>query len=135
MRSWLSLLAIVVGLTMNACAASTDEALDRCRTEQAQGVVEMERAIDTVLSDVPHELDRGDSCGDTGTPRTVVFVSVKTWQKPKVANKHFRQQGWRRDDDWFRSPDGAYAALITTATDSDGSPRYVFIQVREGDQA
>ncbi len=128
------ILTIALTLATGACAGATS--LGQCREEQNRGIEMMERTIEVTLEGTRFKATRGDSCGDTGQPLTVVWVSVKDWQESETGVAYFEGRGWnRRDKYWMLSPDGRYAVNIGTARGSDGSPAYVSMQVRHASQS
>jgi hypothetical protein len=133
------LLSGLLFFQFNACTAKRDAGADEplslseCQQQEAVGYPEMEEVARSTLAGVDITMHRSGGCEDTGSPRTVLSVTVKEWPNRRVAARFFEAHGWVSDDGGgsMESPDGAYWVNHVTSFDADDPDSYVTLAFYE----
>jgi hypothetical protein len=138
-RALTLLLSGLLFFQFNACTAKRDAgpdeplSLSECQQQEAVGYPEMEEVARSTLAGVDITMQRQGGCEETGSPRTVLSVTVKEWPDRRVAARFFERHGWVSDDDGgtMESPDGAYWVNHVTSFDADDPDSYVTLAFYE----
>lgn len=138
-RGLILLLGGLLVFQLNACTSKRDAGAEepptesQCLEQEAVGYPAMEEVARSTLAGVDFTMQRAGTCEDSGSPRTVLAVTVKEWSDRRVAARHFEALGWVGDEDGGRleSPDGVYWVNHITTRDADDPDSYVTLHFFE----